>query len=150
VRLPRWLVVFLLSASVLAVLGAAASWWVTWPERTAREFVKRLQSGREDSSWKEMVIEDKPFPALRVIAFRPPENWAGVKPQSRSMFDLCFAQQRYDVSGDFSWGFTVKRSKVLPSIDTLKDLQNKVFAEMRRQRNEHMERDRQLNQNPSR
>jgi hypothetical protein len=33
-KMPRWLVVSLLSASVLAVMGYGAWWWVTWPERT--------------------------------------------------------------------------------------------------------------------
>lgn len=34
-KLPRWLVVSLLSASLLAVLGSGAWWWVTWPVTTA-------------------------------------------------------------------------------------------------------------------
>jgi hypothetical protein len=45
-RLPRWLVVSLLAASVLAVLGYGAWWWVTWPERTGREHFELLQQGR--------------------------------------------------------------------------------------------------------
>jgi WD domain, G-beta repeat len=41
-RLPRWLVVTLLSVSLLALLGAGAWWWVTWPEtRCSREYVTR-------------------------------------------------------------------------------------------------------------
>src|SRR5262245_17388964 len=44
-RLPRWLVWTLLSASVLAVLGASAWLWVTWPDRTARTFFGLLQYG---------------------------------------------------------------------------------------------------------
>ena len=41
-KLPRWLLIGLWTSSVLAVLAAAGWWWVTWPERTAREFVERL------------------------------------------------------------------------------------------------------------
>jgi hypothetical protein len=37
-KLPRWLIVSLITASVLAVLGAGVWWWVTWPERTVRRF----------------------------------------------------------------------------------------------------------------
>jgi len=37
-KLPRWLVIAMLTTSVLSVLAAAGWWWVTWPERTAREF----------------------------------------------------------------------------------------------------------------
>src|SRR5437899_11245501 len=45
-KLPRWLVICLLGSSVLAVLAAAGWWWVTWPERTAREFADRFGAGR--------------------------------------------------------------------------------------------------------
>jgi hypothetical protein len=42
-KLPRWLVVSLLSASTIAVLGACAWWWVTWPDRTLQKFVAFMQ-----------------------------------------------------------------------------------------------------------
>jgi hypothetical protein len=32
-KLPRWLVVSLLTVSAFAVLGYGAWWWVTWPEQ---------------------------------------------------------------------------------------------------------------------
>ncbi len=51
-KLPRWLMITMLTSSVLAVLGAAGWWWVTWPERTAREFVELLRDGREsEEEW---------------------------------------------------------------------------------------------------
>jgi hypothetical protein len=43
--LPRWLVVSLLSASLLAVLGAGAWWWVTWPVRTITEVERLITAG---------------------------------------------------------------------------------------------------------
>ena len=45
-KLPRWLVVTLLSASALALLGAGAWWWVTWPERTLALFKSLLKDGK--------------------------------------------------------------------------------------------------------
>jgi hypothetical protein len=49
-KLPRWLLWSMLSLSVLAVLGAGA-WWVTWPERTARAFVRlEIESPDEAAS----------------------------------------------------------------------------------------------------
>jgi len=36
-KLPRWLVIAMLTTSVLSVLAAAGWWWVTWPARTVRE-----------------------------------------------------------------------------------------------------------------
>ena len=53
-KLPRWLVIAMLTTSVLAVLAAAGWWWVTWPERTAREFVDLMAKGRYEEA-REMV-----------------------------------------------------------------------------------------------
>jgi hypothetical protein len=39
-KLPRWLVIAMLATSATSVLVAGGFWWVTWPERTAREFVQ--------------------------------------------------------------------------------------------------------------
>src|SRR5262245_17784457 len=35
--LPRWLMVSMLTACALATI-ALARWWITWPEKTARQF----------------------------------------------------------------------------------------------------------------
>jgi hypothetical protein len=32
-KLPRWLVIAMLSSSLLAVLAVGGWWWVSWPER---------------------------------------------------------------------------------------------------------------------
>ena len=45
-KLPRWLVLAMLAASVLAPTTAAGWWWVTWPTRTIREFTELLEQGR--------------------------------------------------------------------------------------------------------
>ena len=47
-KLPRWLVIGMLTSSVLAVLAAAGWCWVTWPERTAREFVDLMDQKNFD------------------------------------------------------------------------------------------------------
>ncbi len=47
---PRWLVTGMLATSTLAVLVAAGCWWVTWPERTAREFVELLNCGKVEEA----------------------------------------------------------------------------------------------------
>lgn len=88
-RFPRWLVLSLLSVILLAVLGAGAWWWVTWPERTAREFAERFGAARIDEAAM-MLTEDE-----SVVLFRPPaEEWpAGwkdpfVRMQSRTYSDV--------------------------------------------------------------
>ncbi len=58
-ELPRWLMIGLWTSIVLAVLAAAGWWWVTWPERTAREFVRCIAEGRfEDVKTMLQVIVD--------------------------------------------------------------------------------------------
>ena len=50
-KLPRWLVIGMLTTSVLAVLAAAGWygwWWVTWPERTASLFVAHIEAGENE------------------------------------------------------------------------------------------------------
>ena len=49
-KLPRWLVIGMWTTSVLSVLAAAGWWWVTWPERTAEQFVVLLESGEIDAA----------------------------------------------------------------------------------------------------
>jgi hypothetical protein len=45
-KFPRWLVVTMLSASVLAALGAGMKWWLSWPDRTATAFHELVIAGR--------------------------------------------------------------------------------------------------------
>ncbi len=40
----------MLTSSALAVLAAAGWWWVTWPERTAREYFDLLRQGKLDDA----------------------------------------------------------------------------------------------------
>src|SRR5262245_32188622 len=49
-KLPRWLVVSLLTSSALAVFGAGAWWWVTWPKRTISAFTALLAHGHLDQA----------------------------------------------------------------------------------------------------
>ena len=84
-KLPRWLLIGLWTSIVLAVLASAGWWWVTWPERTAREYVDLLyehriadanrmlvpkgrlnggfvllpRSENSDSSWKQSDLEEE-------------------------------------------------------------------------------------------
>ena len=49
-KLPRWLMIGLWTSIVLAVLAAAGWWWVTWPERTAQEFVSLWKQGKGEEA----------------------------------------------------------------------------------------------------
>src|SRR5438132_745699 len=45
-KLPRWLVVCLIAVMVALVFAAAGWWWVSWPDRTARQFIGLLRESR--------------------------------------------------------------------------------------------------------
>lgn len=57
-KLPRWLVISMLSVSVLAVPGAAAWWWVNWPDQTAREFIALIHEQRENEANELLSLTD--------------------------------------------------------------------------------------------
>jgi hypothetical protein len=57
-RIPRWLVVTLLITSALALLGAGAWWWVTWPYRTIHKFAELVEMGDLDSANTMIVDSD--------------------------------------------------------------------------------------------
>lgn len=56
-KLPRWLVVSLLSLSGLGVFGAGAWWWVTWPKRTMDHFVEAVETN-DLNAWRRLQGSD--------------------------------------------------------------------------------------------
>jgi hypothetical protein len=111
-RIPRWLVVTLLSASVLAVLGAGAWWWITWPERTARKFVAFVIVQNADGVF-EINASDK-FEAIGLL-FKyyerlPKWDQAALIADSATVLELCVGQRHFRIS---DYGFTVKRGWII-------------------------------------
>jgi hypothetical protein len=136
-KLPRWLVFAMLFSSLLSVLAAAGWWWVTWPERTAREFVDRLAAGDDDEeSWKDMMPKDERTRRCQSVIsrFSRPRGWWDVKPQPRTLRELCVGQHRFLIPGDRGWEFTAERGTVLcPPDRTLLLLETKwIDAEARK------------------
>jgi hypothetical protein len=75
-KLPRWLVVSLLSVSLLAVFGLEllGGWlWVTWPERTAREFVEVMGSMRYEELSRFINHEWREAPEWDAVVGSPSE-----------------------------------------------------------------------------
>ena len=123
-KLPHWLMIGLWTSSVLAVLAAAGWWWVTWPERTAREFVGRLAADKDEQSW-EAMLQDRRVEGI-ISRIPRPGGWSDVKPQPRTLLDVCVGQQRFEILGDWGWEFTAERDKVIgPKDETLLHLEVK-------------------------
>jgi hypothetical protein len=100
-KLPRWLVIAMLTTSVLSVLAAAGWWWVTWPERTAAAFVhfiadRRFESAKEmiSSAW---VDEENSMQTLELLA--PLASQTTLDAHSRSYSDVFCARQEFQVLG---------------------------------------------------
>lgn len=114
-KLPRWLVVCMLSISALSVLGAAGWWWVTWPERTARRFVDSIVAQRVDAANKMM----RPEAAVRTsdsYAVRFDDDWKDAKLErtnSLSWRNLILSRQDFKVD---VLTFTIERGKVVDPV----------------------------------
>ena len=63
-KLPRWLMISMLTTSVLGGLGIPAWWWLTWPGRTAREFVELIHSGKTVEAQEMILIRESDWDRL--------------------------------------------------------------------------------------
>jgi hypothetical protein len=119
-RLPRWLVVSLLSVSMVAVLSAGTWWWVTWPDRTARKFTTLMADG----NWKEtMRMTDREKIQYLVLADEFQIKWddENLLSASRNVIDVLLARQSFRIPANEGQAFfTVERGRVIePCEDVL-------------------------------
>src|SRR5262245_45038996 len=97
-RIPHWIVGCLLGASVLAVVGAGAWSWVTWPERTAREFLDLLVAGRLEEARRMIVQAGHPEDLLEWPDHDYNQvdwNLSKLEPLARGMTDVLHGHQRF-------------------------------------------------------
>ena len=125
-KLPRWLVILMLSASVLSVLVAAGWWWVTWPERTAREFVELIRDERvedalamiQPSPGRDEMTNAMNFDFESHLDWRSKHRTARLETaESRSPTDFALGRQRFCVKFGYpevtaSAHFEVRRGTV--------------------------------------
>jgi hypothetical protein len=112
-KFPRWLVVTLLTVSVLAVFSAGAWWWVTWPERTAIRFTALMADEKFDEA--EKMLGEPPDEIWWPVVPWPEDGWhqwshGPPNPVSRSLSDVIRGRQNFiAVSG---YRFSVKMGAV--------------------------------------
>src|SRR5262245_60314382 len=96
-RLPRWLVVSRLSASVLFVVATGAWWWVTWPERTAREFQRLLVQRKWDGALGMLYYAGVDYPPDTIIAWLAGSDHdeLTLEPQPRTWADMCGGRRQF-------------------------------------------------------
>ena len=115
-KLPRWLVIGMLTSSVLSVLAAAGWWWVTWPDRTAREFLCFMSDGSFDKA-RQMIHEGSVLP-LRLDDLRAANAQNTLDSEPRDLADVIQGIQRFRVKGPRTTGdmiLDVKLGKVVTS-----------------------------------
>jgi len=113
-KLPRWLVIAMLTTSVLAVLAAAGWCWVTWPERTAREFVELLATDKVEEA-RAMMGQgqvDWEVHSGKVFLIGPLGSSSAVVRERRSIGEFLAATARYRFP-EQDWTFTVRRASVM-------------------------------------
>jgi hypothetical protein len=129
-KLPRWLVIAMLTSSGLAVLAAAGWWWVTLPERSAREFYELMRDGHFSEAAK--MID--PPPSGGDIDFvedsAPTSEWQSVmrtarlELEDRDLAEYLLGRQRFRVTftrhgRDNFDVFIVQRGRVITDYDVL-------------------------------
>jgi hypothetical protein len=120
-RMPRWLLVSLLLASVLGIFGAGAWWWTIWPEQTVRSFAELtaaadLRGANElcptfraeactvchSVRIENMPSADPPFDPGSSLAFLwqlQRSNQSPVQPLRQPVSDRLFGRQWFEFSG---------------------------------------------------
>jgi hypothetical protein len=94
-KLPKWLVVILLSASFLSTIVALGRWWVTWPERTMEEFVALGAAGRLDEASAMVVFEPEIGGVVNVQHLAALCGSALAKRRSRTTGDVVLGVEWY-------------------------------------------------------
>jgi hypothetical protein len=108
--------VSLLTASALTLLGAGAWWWVTWPERTAREFIERL--GAQDWDGAERMIayqgtENSKFARTAPRFVDGKVSWTKTTPQPQSFTEFVCGRRLYRFGDDLYCQFVAQRGSII-------------------------------------
>ena len=95
-RLPRWLVIVMLGSSATLSTGFGAWWWLTWPERIAREHIHEFALGRPmEVGVSADEISDSGVNLVDLVP-RPEWRLENFQRQPRSIWDVISGRQEFD------------------------------------------------------
>src|SRR5262245_29139704 len=107
-KLPRWLVITMLTASTLAILAFAGWWWVRWPDRTMKEFISLLKrdseagayQGAYDKARQMTKVEGKTSGKTIMVNNSLRAQWipSSLVPESRATGDLMRGRQAFHIT----------------------------------------------------
>jgi ubiquinone/menaquinone biosynthesis C-methylase UbiE len=111
-KFPPWMVVCLLTVSVMAPFCAGVTWWIRWPERTARTCIQlMIEGGWEEASHLMANPKESDYllqigQVLRIQGYQvPPEDLLAdgvISPYIRSWSDVCLGRQSFGF-GETVW-----------------------------------------------
>jgi hypothetical protein len=116
-KLPRWLLWTMVACSVVAMLVAAGWWWVTWPERTAREFADVMAEGRAvdlKRMWDADQLSGPNLDRLRILLVAKDRRtvWRfDALACSRTWLDVLCGRQQFVVPAT-DYAFTATRGRI--------------------------------------
>src|SRR5262245_3647686 len=123
-KLPRWLLMTMLLSSVVSALALGGWWWVTWPERTAREFLSLMSQGTIDDAKAMLAVE----PCFRGTQYPIGRDEGSITwqisrciAQPRTASDILYGRQRFKltvVKGLDAAVINVERNKVAVELPT--------------------------------
>lgn len=113
-KLPRWLLITMLTTSVLVPLAAAGWSWVTWPERTAREFQILIAQRQWDDATAMMLYSGSDYPAETVVAWltSPVQEELRLEHGPQSWVDVCRCRRQFRMGEKRILKFTAERGRV--------------------------------------
>jgi hypothetical protein len=116
-KLPRWLVFAMLFSSLLSVLAAAGWWWVTWPERTWRDFKSLIADGKYDEVDAMLTSPNDGIGFKSEIRGFDMKGYLAdeyVRRKTPSILDYALGRRTYVTSSE-NFAFTVERSNIRPT-----------------------------------
>lgn len=125
-KLPRWLVIAMLTSSGLAMLAIPGWWWVTWPERTAREFVELIDADKTIEAKKMILVREEDWdPYGRGLGIRKGEFYPGwlvylprrplnIAAQPRNFADVSRGEQEFLVGRKHK--MRIARGKIISAL----------------------------------
>ena len=114
-KLPRWLLICLVSVNLAALVVLPAVWWLTWPDRTARDFVTLVAQDRFEEVLR--MCRTNPYARNPGVMHRIQTGFGdGQQPTleraARTHADILAGRQNFWIP-ELHYGFTVQRGRIV-------------------------------------
>jgi hypothetical protein len=95
-RISRWMLILIQATSGLAVLAVGGWWWVTWPDRTANEFLELVAQGKTGVALSMTTLDHRD---VRWFFDDSVFTWGRpIQTYPRTLSDAVLARRRFNLS----------------------------------------------------